>query len=428
MRPRAHDRGFVLIGVVMFVLALTILSLSLYGLSSYESQFLGQTHDQNVALDEAESGMAMACQLLAQPPYHLSGSTAVVGLDHVTRAVAWQDVAGGGVDSMGTVNTDTTVTVLVSADVNGSERTIQARFRPKEQNQYYKHLFTSTDPIVVYPKSYPDGGSSRVGTVALSGPVWQFAADTSQWADPSNPAQATWAGPHPVLHDPIGVLDIADFFQQHNGATNRAVAGSPPSLNLEGPDGSETYYTATTAEQQAFHQWSLYSSAGSFRIDVQGTAVLLLPFGARFEGGLEVVGHGLHPVLVIVTAPNPLGDPDFPLASFWLFGGMDAHKLVGATPDYAHMPVVLATAGQALFEQHNNSTTNSYAEALSVWASEVLMTGPKPGSQFSLDYDPLVMDPVIDELLSDGDLPQPPSSGTPQGYTLIPGSWQDLTP
>jgi hypothetical protein len=37
------DRGFVIVGVVMFVLALTILGLSLFSLSSYESQFLNRS-------------------------------------------------------------------------------------------------------------------------------------------------------------------------------------------------------------------------------------------------------------------------------------------------------------------------------------------------------------------------------------------------
>ena len=38
--PRHGESGFVLIGVVIFVLALTIIGISLFSLSSYEAQFL----------------------------------------------------------------------------------------------------------------------------------------------------------------------------------------------------------------------------------------------------------------------------------------------------------------------------------------------------------------------------------------------------
>ncbi len=53
------ERGFVLVAVVMFVLALTILGFSLYGLSSYEGQFLSRSLATQQSLYRAEGGQEL---------------------------------------------------------------------------------------------------------------------------------------------------------------------------------------------------------------------------------------------------------------------------------------------------------------------------------------------------------------------------------
>ena len=56
-RCAASERGFVLVGVVMFVLALTILGLSLFALSSYEAQFQTSSYLSGQAFNVAQSGV-----------------------------------------------------------------------------------------------------------------------------------------------------------------------------------------------------------------------------------------------------------------------------------------------------------------------------------------------------------------------------------
>ena len=427
MTRRAADDGFVLIGVIMFVLALTILGLSLYGLSSYESQFLAQSHDQNAALYEAEGGMEMVRQILADPPYSLAAADSIRLLDtaHVLRAVAWQPLPGGTLDSTGTIQFDTTVTVVVVAQEGASQRLLSARFRPRGHNDYYKRLFTSVDPTIVYPKSAPDGNSSRVNSVVLSGPVWQVDADTSQWAVAGNPAGVAWAGPHPVLHDAITAPAAVAYIQTHiAGATTVPVDTSDPAnyrVSLLGPDSQTRFYTLPAGGPG----WTLHAP-DNMQLDVKGTAVLLLPQGMRVEGYLTVVGHAAHPRLIIVGGPNGV-DLDNPRAGFWLFGGIDAYGGTAGSPDYSGMPIVVATQYESLFECHYAGTMDSHAEALAVWSSQVILTGPKPGWHFYMSYDPAVMDPIIDAL-GPFTLPQPSAGQAAQGFSMVPGSWQDLTP
>jgi len=66
-RPiRSEASGFVLVGVVMFVLALVILGLSLFSLSSYEGQFVERTKESDAAFYAASSGIEHAKFALAR--------------------------------------------------------------------------------------------------------------------------------------------------------------------------------------------------------------------------------------------------------------------------------------------------------------------------------------------------------------------------
>ena len=54
------DRGFVLVGVAMFVLVLTILGLSLFTLSGFEAQFFARANERAEAFNTAASGIERA--------------------------------------------------------------------------------------------------------------------------------------------------------------------------------------------------------------------------------------------------------------------------------------------------------------------------------------------------------------------------------
>src|SRR5262245_6741389 len=95
-RPTApwlkSERGFVLPGVVMFVIVLTILGLSLFALSSYEAQFMNATLDETQAFYLANGAIDRAKFLLTST-YQLQIVSANRGAG-VDSAIAIQDPYG----------------------------------------------------------------------------------------------------------------------------------------------------------------------------------------------------------------------------------------------------------------------------------------------------------------------------------------------
>src|SRR5262249_38055573 len=89
---RDGERGFVLPGVVMFVIVLTILGLSLFALSSYEAQFMNATLDQTQAFYFANGAIDRARYLLTST-YRLQDVASNLGAG-VDSAIAIQDPYG----------------------------------------------------------------------------------------------------------------------------------------------------------------------------------------------------------------------------------------------------------------------------------------------------------------------------------------------
>ena len=116
---RAHaEAGFILPGVVMFVLVLTIIGLSLFSLSSYEAQFLHQTLRKTEAFYEASSAIDRA-RFVLMSTRNLSSVSAMSGTGSIEYAVAVQ-----GNDSTGTVdwNSEDSVLVRVRTNKNNEKR------------------------------------------------------------------------------------------------------------------------------------------------------------------------------------------------------------------------------------------------------------------------------------------------------------------
>ncbi len=90
----AAERGFVLIGVVVMVLALTIIGISLYSLSGYEVQFFGRSYDERRATYAASGGVELVKMLVTSPignpaTARLSSAGLAVGREGVTSAIAF---------------------------------------------------------------------------------------------------------------------------------------------------------------------------------------------------------------------------------------------------------------------------------------------------------------------------------------------------
>src|SRR5882762_4373424 len=85
-------KGFVLVGVVMFVLALTILGISLFGLSTYEAQFYGESSNALQAFYSAAGGIERAKFVLVSQKTLESVTdnlTQPGGVEGVVYARAW---------------------------------------------------------------------------------------------------------------------------------------------------------------------------------------------------------------------------------------------------------------------------------------------------------------------------------------------------
>src|SRR5262245_17287191 len=89
LRRAREEAGFILPGVVMFVLVLTIIGLSLFSLSSYEAQFMHQTLRKTEAFYEAASAIDRA-RFVLMSTRNLGDVSALSGTGNIEYAVATQ--------------------------------------------------------------------------------------------------------------------------------------------------------------------------------------------------------------------------------------------------------------------------------------------------------------------------------------------------
>ena len=152
--PRTRGTaGFVLIGVVIFVLALTIIGLSLFSLSSYEAQFLQRSLDEEQAFQSAVGGMERAKFLLERMDDLGLVSQAWPPGTHVVAASAAQRVPAGLVTA-GPVSWDPADSVylsitaeIITPQADTVRRTVSGRFIPRTNRSYYSQIATSSDEI-----------------------------------------------------------------------------------------------------------------------------------------------------------------------------------------------------------------------------------------------------------------------------------------
>lgn len=424
-KSRIGEDGFVLVGVVMMVLALTILGLSLFSLSSYEAQFMNHSLDSDQALQCALGGLDRARFALATLP---DLSTVKNGLprDNVFYARATQ-VHGIASDTVGAVLAGgNPILIEVAANYRGVIRWVKGSYVPTGTVNYYKRLLTVQDWIKVNdqtgdPLHLPI--VLRCGTVALNGRVWEYNAggstDTLAWQGCAN----SWV--KGVDTSTLPVPDASTFIADNQGLASPPVRslitggplGSIANFQLLGPYGKIQYWYSNTGDPN----FSVYERTLPSSITVNGLAVWLLPRGIRFDSTIPVsVGSGGDPkaCLVIVASPgidpftsNPALDP-----AIWFFGG-------GLN---ASIPVVLVSDGQVFIEQTYNMVGTTAANKISIFSRYAFFNGPDntivPLATMNLGHDP-AMDPTIDTLLVHRALPNSTAvTGVP--YSLIPGTWR----
>jgi hypothetical protein len=423
-----RERGFVLVGVVMFVLALTIIGMSLYGLSGYEAGFLQDSVDREQALHRAAGGQEVVKSLLAAPPYSLQAAKAAQGHAGIVYANAWQ-VESGTLDSTGTLDWDQPVHVRVTAQVRGITRTVEGRFRPSQRRDPYEHLIASTAWLRYNPLT--PGPDSRAGSTSFLGRVWQVPPSDSLWR-----ASVTWISGGPItyatsptpdragfLADKLPLAGPPDAYLTANPSKHVlrlfAVGGGPPSAIFSTP--ASVPFGPTFAQKLASFDFFVRPQLD---IEVRDVAVLIAPRGLFFEQKVFVKSAGgATPTLIVVTGPNERYTEfeDNRNVGIWFFGGLEVEDDVD---------VFLVSDGEVRIEHFNEPEEPSRATHLTVFAGGVYLMGPKTGApgapRMDLRHDPAdaAFLARIRDLQSRGLLPA--AGGTPAStFSMIPGSWRE---
>lgn len=419
--PRAvrEDEGFILVGVVMFMLALTILGLSLFALSSYEAQFFYSNVSREQSLHSSESGMEIVQALLTDPsrPARLEYAQLAVGQFGVTRALAYQARSSNPNDttSRGLVNWDSTVVIVVTSRAGGEERTIESRFLPTTQNSPYKTLFTSGLGL------FYNTSNTTSRNVELQGKIWQrvwTSADTA-WT-----RQVNWTTGRPL--DPS-----APSLPAANAFVDQKLAGSPstPSwdennyiMRFNNTSGGVKFYRSPPSPHSAendpeFNQYTFYNDAAT-TIRIRGTCVWVVPAGACFRRRvtLTVDQNGVPGTLVIIAKPNGRA-PGYENRGLWFQGGLILN-------DPTNTKLFLVSEGDIGITHDHSSASSNDVKALTVVAGGNLeLMGPSSGYTFKLTHD-ASMDALSDNLVASGALP-PTSGGTGTSYIFAGSSWKE---
>jgi hypothetical protein len=422
--PRPGDAGFVLIGVVIFVLALTIIGLSLFSLSSYEAQFLQRSIDREQAFQSAQGGVERAKFLLSVPPYRMDRVAQDLD-DPVVSATAVQ-VQAGVPDSTGPLEWQgADVTLRVTARVNGQERTIDGRFKPRLTRDVYSQLLSTHLGIAVddfAEAGAPPPGTDRRYTVFLGGPVWQgtMPPDTNSWLP-------ILGSPRPVgiATDPVTLPAVAQYLAGHTGPmsedpTNRTYGGITYRRYRLYPGTGNVGYFLTPSSMSGDPDFSLCDRTMSQEImlRVRGCAIWLMPRGIRFDNKVTVVGRSAPggDCLVIVAGRSGTFSYD-PDAAITFFAGIASD-----------IPVILISDGRVYIQHLNNPAgTNSQVPDLSIYARDVVLTGPRwvSGRTMTLEHRTtgFLDNYWVPRLANSGFLPNV-TSASGRELALLPGTWR----
>lgn len=409
------EQGFILVGVVMFTLALTILGLSLFSLSSYEAQFFDGSLTREQALQRSESGIEVVKALISASPGRLDAAQAAVGRYGITQAIAyqWRSSDPRDTTSSGFVNTDSSVVIVVRARERGATRTLQARFTPVPQRNPYRNLFTAAGGIVYNTTN----GTSP--TVELQGSVWTrvtSAADTA-WVP-----LVRWLSGRPLVSG-LPPSPAANAFVDTRLATARApTAWDASNCNLTFRNTGSTPITfvsppsPTNASNRAeYGQYTFFTDATT-TISVRGTCVWVVPAGVCFRQRVVVQPEpGQSGTLVIVAKPNGVA-PGYTNRGIWFQSGLDL-------TDPANTRLFLVSSGDIALTALRNLASKDMRAITALAGGSIELMGPNAGSTWKLTHD-ASMDAIADDLLARGALPAT-SGGSSVAFAYSGASWKE---
>jgi hypothetical protein len=423
--PAPDERGFILVGVVTFMLALTILGLSLFALSSYEAQFFYAATAREQSLQNSESGMELVKALLADAGSKgLEDAHLAEGRMGVTSAMAyqWRSASNDDTTSHGPVDWDSTMVIVVSARSGGVERTLQARYIPGVVENPYQRLLTagqgvSVDTSPVEPE--------------LSGRVWQPVASDADtaWTD-----HVTWTAGRPVENGtpprPLANAFVESLLPNTKDPTNASLNDAENyEIEFTGNAGGPTLFRSpsprpTAADEGLDDEYKQYSFYIGDDLDIKVQNVVVWVVGSVDPSGLQGVCfknrvrvRALDPsipsTLVIVAKPG------YANRGIWLKGGLKVD---------AGVQVYLVTEGDVSIVHVEDTDKSTNAGMISIVAGgHIEIGGPGSGDAFYLGYDPSSMDGLADQLLAQGALPQL-KGGTGANFISVRQSWVETTP
>lgn len=413
-RALARDeRGFAIVGVVMLVLALTILGLSLFSLSSYESQFINRSLDGQRAFDAASRGIERAKFQILKSGL-LENSNWGMPYDGVDSVRAWQVVSGTTYTS-GTVNAGVPVNLRAYGRVRTAVTTVEGQFQPRQSSDYYRWLFATSGRITVSTGG-PGFPPPRFQTVSMTGWAWQT---TSPWNWIPN---VLWTNPPDSLRQGGGVPvpPLGPYLVAHPVAgmpmVPRSVISGNPFYDLDVPGPDPGYFTSNFSSS-GVPDFSLLEALGTVTIRVRGAAVWVLPSGVAFLSSVKIeplAGGGTNNCLVIVAGQS--SGVNYPPLGMWFEQGIEST-----------IPVILVTSSMCQIHQVSNSS-NLAVNYLSVYARDIDLEGPLVSSGAKLTLRHAKNHPndapgaLLDWLVQKGALPNG-STGQP-ALTLIPGTWK----
>jgi hypothetical protein len=406
---RASENGFLLVGVVMFVLALTILGISLFGLSSYEAQFLQQSqndsqafYDASGALDRAKAVLTVTGRLEAvQTSLPVDVDSTIATQNGVTSGpIAWDPSMPVTLRAVGREATQAT--------------TLQATFRPQPDNDYYRRLVTVSTGL-----SFNLTNINLVVTrpqVNFNGEDWQTSPDTSSWSIMgTRPSLSALTGGPPkpdvltYLADPAhfaaGVLapmpDANDTYDLKQGAGTIRLFSSP--------------YTGGQFSLKDSYQVPGHHPT----ISIRDTVIWMFDRGASFLEQVTVDG-GPNDCLVMIAHQNFDASQGEPTLALNFGGGLTAP---------GGCAVILVSDGKVDIEHYGQALhVSDQASYVSIYADSVLVTGPEASNTLTYNHALNKSDPrdqpggLIDRLASLGYLPGEFSGGGK--FAFIPGTWQ----
>jgi Tfp pilus assembly protein PilX len=413
----ANERGFILVGVVTFMIALTILGLSLFTLSSYEAQFFYASQSREQALQSSESGIEVVKSLLSDPAvpstyrFRLEAAQLAVGHFGITQALAYQMRSGGDTTSRGPINWDSTLVIVVAARTGGEERTVQSRFVAVSIKDPYQQLISSGGRVWYNPRQDDHATTLRGG-------VWQHvqSASDSEWT-----AHVSWPAGGPIDTGMPPALSASSFVDANQSlahvleSDDYQFSSSPYWMTMDEAPATKPFYRLPPGSLTTnFDDYELYCDS-PLEIHIHGTVIWLVSQGVCFRNKVTVTATdpSVPSVLVIVAKPNPNDTAD-PNRGIWFQGGL--------VNDSTTTRVFLVSDGDISFTQDHNGSEDVEAQALSIVAGgDVELMGPDHGGTLEIGH-AAVMNSLADDLITSGLLPAT-SGGTGKAFKYAWHSW-----